>query len=74
MAPHIVEAEHLVKKYGDRTAVDDVSFTIEESEIFGLLGPNGAGKSTTISMLTGLFPHPRDGAWAGMVLCRRRKR
>jgi ABC-2 type transport system ATP-binding protein len=65
MAPNIVEAEHLVKKYGDRAAVDDVSFTIVEGEIFGLLGPNGAGKSTAISMLTGLFPPTKGTARVG---------
>jgi ABC-2 type transport system ATP-binding protein len=56
MAQPILEAHNLVKKYGALPAVDDVSFSIEEGEVFGLLGPNGAGKSTTISMLTGLFP------------------
>jgi ABC-2 type transport system ATP-binding protein len=65
MAFNIVEAEHLVKKYCDRAAVDDVSFTIEEGEIFGLLGPNGAGKSTAISMLTGLFPPTKGTARVG---------
>ena len=56
MAQAILSAHHLVKKYGGHTAVNDVSFTIEEGEVFGLLGPNGAGKSTTIAMLSGLFP------------------
>lgn len=54
--PVILEVENLVKKYGDHVAVNEVSFTMEEGEVFGLLGPNGAGKSTTISMLTCLFP------------------
>jgi ABC-2 type transport system ATP-binding protein len=54
--PPILQADHLVKKYGEFVAVTDVSFTIEEGEVFGLLGPNGAGKSTTIAMLSGLFP------------------
>jgi ABC-2 type transport system ATP-binding protein len=48
--------EHIVKKYGDFTAVDDVSFAVKEGEIFGLLGPNGAGKSTLIRMMTTLIP------------------
>ena len=42
----------LVHRYGDLTAVDDLSFSIERGEVFGLLGPNGAGKSTTISILS----------------------
>ena len=56
----IIEARHLVKKFKTATAVDDLSFSVEESEIFGLLGPNGAGKTTTIRMLTTLLP-PTSG-------------
>jgi ABC-2 type transport system ATP-binding protein len=55
-APHAIEVDHIVKKYGDFTAVDDVSFNVKEGEIFGLLGPNGAGKSTLIRMMTTLIP------------------
>jgi ABC-2 type transport system ATP-binding protein len=55
-APNAIEVEHIVKKYGDFTAVDDVSFSVKEGEIFGLLGPNGAGKSTLIRMMTTLIP------------------
>ena len=51
----ILQANNLVRKFGDLTAVDDVSFAIEEGEIFSLLGPNGAGKTTTISMLSTLL-------------------
>jgi len=51
-----IEVEHIVKKFGDFTAVDDVSFYVKEGEIFGLLGPNGAGKSTLIRMMTTLIP------------------
>jgi ABC-2 type transport system ATP-binding protein len=51
-----IEVESIVKKYGDFTAVDNVSFRVEEGEIFGLLGPNGAGKSTLIRMMTTLIP------------------
>jgi ABC-2 type transport system ATP-binding protein len=51
-----IEVDHIVKKYGDFTAVDDVSFFVKEGEIFGLLGPNGAGKSTLIRMMTTLIP------------------
>lgn len=49
-----VVVENMVKKYGDHTAVDHLSFTVQKGEIFGLLGPNGAGKSTTLNVLTTL--------------------
>jgi ABC-2 type transport system ATP-binding protein len=55
-----IEVEHLVKKFGDFTAVDDVSFYVTQGEIFGLLGPNGAGKTTLIRMMTTLTP-PTSG-------------
>src|SRR3981081_3275287 len=55
-APSAIEVEHIVKKYGTFTAVDDVSLNVKEGEIFGLLGPNGAGKSTLIRMMTTLIP------------------
>jgi len=51
----VIRAEALTKKFGDKTAVDDISFAVEAGEIFGLLGPNGAGKTTTLSMLSGLL-------------------
>jgi len=54
-APKAIEVEHIVKKYGDFTAVDHVTFDVKEGEIFGLLGPNGAGKSTLIRMMTTLI-------------------
>ena len=49
----MIEVEHLTKRYGAHTAVDDISFTVEDGCIYGLLGPNGAGKSTTMNILTG---------------------
>ncbi|PYX38322.1 MAG: multidrug ABC transporter ATP-binding protein [Acidobacteria bacterium] len=51
-----IDVEHIVKKYGDFIAVDEVTFHVAEEEIFGLLGPNGAGKSTLIRMMTTLLP------------------
>jgi ABC-2 type transport system ATP-binding protein len=51
-----ISAEHLVRRFGKVTAVNDVSFRIEKGEIFGFLGPNGSGKTTVIKMLTGLLP------------------
>ncbi len=51
-----IEAEHLTMRFGDFTAVDDVSFRIARGEIFGFLGSNGCGKTTTMKMLTGLLP------------------
>ena len=50
----VLEVNHLIKSYGDLTAVNDISFSIEKGEIFGLLGPNGAGKTTTVEMIVGL--------------------
>jgi len=49
----VIEVKNLVKKYGDHTAVDHLSFQIEKGKIYGFLGPNGAGKSTTMNMITG---------------------
>lgn len=49
----MIEVKNLTKRYGSKLAVDDVSFSAEESEILGFLGPNGAGKSTTMNILTG---------------------
>ena len=49
----MIEVKNLTKKYGDKVAVNDISFTVEDGEILGFLGPNGAGKSTTMNILTG---------------------
>lgn len=49
----MIEVQHLSKHYGDKKAVDDISFKAEDGEILGFLGPNGAGKSTTMNILTG---------------------
>ncbi len=51
-----ISAEHLVRRFGNFTAVNDISFRVEKGEIFGFLGPNGSGKTTVIKMLTGLLP------------------
>jgi len=51
----LLEVNGLVKRYGERLAVDDLTFSVREGEIYGLLGPNGAGKTTTIKVLTGLL-------------------
>src|SRR6266545_824998 len=52
----VIEVQHLTKRYGRVTAVDDVSFRVEPGEILGFLGPNGAGKTTTMRILTGYMP------------------
>ena len=58
-----IAVDHIVKRYGDFTAVDDVSFEVHDGEIFGLLGPNGAGKSTLIRMMTTLIPISQGKAY-----------
>jgi ABC-type multidrug transport system ATPase subunit len=58
-----ISAEHLVRKFGQVTAVNDVSFRVEKGEIFGFLGPNGSGKTTVIKMLTGLLPLTSGSAY-----------
>ncbi|HEY0781131.1 MAG TPA: ABC transporter ATP-binding protein, partial [Thermoanaerobaculia bacterium] len=52
----MIEAQNLSRRYGDFTAVHDVSFAVKDHEILGILGPNGAGKTTTIRMITGFLP------------------
>lgn len=52
----MVEVKNLKKKYGDKQAVDGISFSVEKGEIFGILGPNGAGKTTTLEMMETLRP------------------
>ena len=54
MSTPVIEVKNLVKTYGPVTAVNDISFSIRQSEIFGMLGPNGAGKTTTVEILEGL--------------------
>lgn len=50
---NLIEVKHLVKQYGEKVAVNDLSFTVQDGEVLGFLGPNGAGKSTTMNILTG---------------------
>ena len=52
----MIEVQHVTKRYGPLTAVDDISFRVERGEILGFLGPNGAGKTTTMRILTGYLP------------------
>src|SRR6476620_9766425 len=58
----MIRVDNLVKKFGDLTAVDNISFDVERGEIFAFLGPNGAGKTTTIKMLTTLM-QPSSGSF-----------
>jgi len=60
-----IDVRSIVKKFGDFTAVNGISFAVEEGEIFGLLGPNGAGKSTLIRMLVTLLPPTAGTALVG---------
>ena len=61
----MIEVQHLTKRYRDRVAVDDLTFSVEEGEILGFLGPNGAGKSTTMKILTGFLPPSAGTARVG---------
>jgi ABC-2 type transport system ATP-binding protein len=61
--PDAVQVTSLTRKFGDFTAVDGVTFSVEEGQIFGFLGPNGAGKTTTIRMLIGLLPPTSGEGW-----------
>lgn len=61
MSTPALEIKNLVKKYGEKVAVDNISLTIPKGSFFGLLGPNGAGKSTTIHCITGIA-HPTSGS------------
>lgn len=66
MEPDIVTVKDLVKRFGNFTAVKDITFSVKKGEIFGFLGPNGAGKSTTIRMLCGILtPTTGEGSVAG---------
>ena len=56
----MIEAKNLTKTFGEKLAVDDVSFSVKKGDVLGFLGPNGAGKSTTMRMITGFFP-PTSG-------------
>ena len=58
----VIVADHLVKRYRDVLAVDDLSFTLKQSTVTGFLGPNGAGKTTTLRMLIGLVRPSRGAA------------
>ena len=69
----VIEVQHLHKSYGDTVAVDDVSFTVADGEIFGILGPNGAGKTTTVESIEGLRA-PDRGAISVLGLDPRRNR
>jgi ABC-2 type transport system ATP-binding protein len=68
----MIAARHLSRQFGDRSAVEDVTFDVKAGEIFGLLGPNGAGKTTTLRMIAGLIaPTSGEASVAGVPLTRR---
>src|SRR5437016_13002460 len=53
---HMIQVEHLTKRYGPTVAVSNVSFEVQKGEVLGFLGPNGAGKTTTMRVITGYLP------------------
>ena len=55
MSDVVIRVDNLVKKFGDFTAVNNISFDVRQGEVFGYLGPNGSGKTTTMRMLLGLI-------------------
>ena len=59
----MIKVENLTKYYGERLAVDNISFSVEKGEIVGFLGPNAAGKTTTMRILTGFLAPTRGEAW-----------
>ena len=61
----MIEVQDLTKSFGDKTAVDHVSFTVNKGESLGVLGPNGAGKTTTMRILTGFMPATSGTALIG---------
>ena len=63
MSQPVISAHNLVKKYGDFTAVDGISFRVERGGFYGLLGPNGAGKTTTMRMICQVTPHSSGDLW-----------
>jgi ABC-2 type transport system ATP-binding protein len=71
--PAVIDVQHLHKSYGSTVAVDDVSFTVQQGEIFGILGPNGAGKTTTVECIEGLRA-PDSGQLSVLGLDPRRNR
>src|SRR5689334_9590055 len=58
-----IQTKQLTRRFGDFTAVNKASITVEKGEVFGFLGPNGSGKTTVIKMLTGILPITEGEAW-----------
>ena len=61
----MIEVKHLTKFFGDKLAVNDISFTVKRGEVLGFLGPNAAGKSTAMRMITGFLPPDSGSAVIG---------
>ncbi len=59
--PAVLEIDHITKKFGDFTAVDDVNFQVEEGRFFSILGPSGCGKTTLLRMIAGFLEPTRGG-------------
>ncbi len=68
----LLQLEHVTKKFGDFTVIDDLSFEVELGEIFGIAGPNGAGKTTLFNVITGFYPGQGKISFAGHSIARLR--
>jgi len=69
MGENLIEVEHVSKRFGRATVIEDLSFVVKRGEVVGFLGPNGAGKTTTMRMLTGFFRQRQGKSTSPASIC-----